>query len=401
MKDSQSTNPTKLGTEGEVFDPQLATTLDPFCMLVRAMAALHGAHTPATVFCQGSIVGVKDVSPPPVRLHNPLKEYEQILLELRQLYSRPCPSEKGNVDYTGPIALIDREIEMGEPSTTPGSHAKFARPGDRNGRVVYYTGLKDVIRKLKCQDGGCCVLCGAKDNIVVRKVVLHHDSQEIPFFWLKSLGVLPKAYKAADDVANYMLLCEPHATAYDLKVWRFMPAKDIREKMLQRHAKTSPDYPADQTEPLVRGYTTPTRASEVIPRLPGDELQPENAVEGGGLFDDPTMGNKTAFELIIYLPHSMPRKDLRGAAYVGEDFICVKEFESDNPRRVFPGWSLPLNPYVVFASALCMAGAAYFPFPDDALLSVEDECLRIREALNETASADQSRKPIARELSPK
>ncbi|KAI0362839.1 hypothetical protein BV20DRAFT_903408, partial [Pilatotrama ljubarskyi] len=78
------------GATGEVlgnvelrFDEVKYPRINPFVMLVRAMAALNDAYTPATLF-----YAEYPHKKPAVRLQNPLKDYERILLKLRSLYSR-------------------------------------------------------------------------------------------------------------------------------------------------------------------------------------------------------------------------------------------------------------------------------------------------------------------------
>lgn len=83
------------------------------------------------------------------------------------------------------------------------------------------------------------------------------------------------------------------------------------------------------------------------------------------------------------MPHKMPLIDLLDSSKGGQ--VVPKEaFEGVSCIRVVNSFRrLRVNPYMVYAWALRMIGSVYLPTPDDNLRSIEDECLRIRNAWNE------------------
>ena len=84
------------------------------------------------------------------------------------------------------------------------------------------------------------------------------------------------------------------------------------------------------------------------------------------------------------MPHKMPPIDLLDSSKGGQ-FVPKEAFEGVSCIRVIESFrNLSLNPYMVYGWALHMIGSVYLPIPDDKLRSIEDECLRIRNAWNES-----------------
>ncbi|KAJ8468826.1 hypothetical protein ONZ51_g9397 [Trametes cubensis] len=329
--------------------------INPYAVMVRAMEVFNGPFTPPDYFFREKLASETVVH----YARNKIPEYEASLLRLRQLYSRTAEDlarESGAPSLSSnQITWLDR-IRTTEESKAcePGVEEV---PDESSKRYSYYEALgtepwlqydpeddelpEEMIEEAKRQLGSGCLLCGQKENVVVHRVAIPHGVDFDPRPWLHSLQLIPDVEQGVDttlrsNISNLILLCPAHADAYDYRAWRLMPSAKVREAMLA---------------------SRPPETLNII---------------------------NSSFDLLIFMPHKMPLIDLLDSSKGGQ--VVPKEaFEGVSCIRVIESFrNLSLNPYMVYGWALHMIGSVYLPTPDDKLRSIEDECLRIRNAWNES-----------------
>ncbi|KAI0326119.1 hypothetical protein GY45DRAFT_1329364 [Cubamyces sp. BRFM 1775] len=356
--------PSSHATQSPIFELKLQFNrpdlcrINPYAVMVRAMEIFNGPFTPPDYF-----FGEKPADETVVHYaRNKIPEYEALLLHLRQLYSRTAEDLARESGAPSPssnqVTWLER-IRMTEESKAcePGVEEVPDESSDTCSDCSDCEDLgtqpwlqydpeddelpKKMIKEAKRQLGSMCLLCGRKENVVVHRVAMPHGVDFDPRPWLHSLQLIPDVEQGVDtmlrsNISNLILLCSAHADAYDYRAWRLMPSAKVREAMLA----SRPPETLDITNP--------------------------------------------SFDLLIFMPHKMPPIDLLDSSKGGQ--VVPKEaFEGVSCIRVIESFrNLSLNPYMVYGWALHMIGSVYLPIPDDKLRSIEDECLRIRNAWNES-----------------
>ncbi|KAI0350305.1 hypothetical protein OH77DRAFT_1413245 [Trametes cingulata] len=251
--------------------------------------------------------------------------------------------------------LDPNELPVSRPSSALSGSSDFsggvdgrAVPGDFDPPTEWIPPrlVRAVIRGHK----GACILCGRTEDVLLHRVIMHHDEGAIStnsLPWLKCLGLIEQDY-TSDTYSNIMLLCRPHVAAWDAGVWRLVPSHEERVRM--RHQPVVVHDPADS-----------------------------DSDDHGS--SDANAGISVSFDVVIFVPGAMPPVQAPGTganAGASTDAPTAK-----CNQRVLRKWrNLPLDPYIVFASALPLIGAVYWPPPDKEIREIETECLEIREAWN-------------------
>ncbi|KAL7277173.1 hypothetical protein ACG7TL_009019 [Trametes sanguinea] len=223
--------------------------------------------------------------------------------------------------------------------------------------------LPDEIKlKAKQELKRICVLCGSTKGIIHR-VILHHEDwlYPDPRGWLQGLGLnsLP-INTMRDEMCNLMIVCEDHATAYDLNVWCFMPSAAARAEMSQLQT--------------LQGFKL------------GEESIAKSALAKAAIAADGTIEHarkQDLFDLLVFLPQDMPPIDILASPDSQTVAVHKEDIEAGLCPRVLKSFrKLHCDRYMVFAHALEMLNAAYLPLPDEDLRIVEEECLAIRNGWN-------------------
>ncbi|THH19239.1 hypothetical protein EW146_g1869 [Bondarzewia mesenterica] len=251
------------------------------------------------------------------------------------------------------LAAPDHESPF-DPNTPPtrpasalsGSGSSFVNASDEDEddwdyvKSAHYMAPRlrmDVI----CRDDFRCLLCGSQDNLRVLRILGRCDPRKCPvqMQWMRVLKLVPSDCDR-DSMVNLMTLCDAHATAYESSVWRFCPCAVERQILLS--------YRKDAEQ----------------------RHSPMHADEAHSHF----------FDLLIFRPEEMPPLASPQENQENEVQVTGSHFNPpSNPstcRVISSTSSLPVNPCIVFAAALEVAGCCYWPPPDDALelLECEQQC---------------------------
>ncbi|KAI0659766.1 hypothetical protein C8Q70DRAFT_1053598 [Cubamyces menziesii] len=346
--------------------------VNPYAVVVRAMENLHGPYAPDAIFFCTYAEPDKIVP-----MKNPIQEYEALLLQLRDLYSRTNEDLLRDCGYKPsirPPMCLNSDLQATQQGAKNSGHVNRRNMNRLTPKQM--KAAQKELRQLLITHRDLepvCILCGSADDVRAHRIAISYENSRYdePHYWLSWLNliplVLPDYREHYDEITNIVLLCPDHADAYDCGAWRWVPSEQTRSSMLNActHYRKRDETGIDPHHL----HTAPGERDKFA------SFGTEN----------------TTYDLLIFLPQAMPKIDLLHSDLKPTSVaVSAEVFQSTHCPRVLRAFrTLRLDPYLTYASTLRMIGAAYLPLPDDELKAVEDKCLRICTAWNRSLRIEQ------------